>query len=129
MHKFLTLASPHIFLLLLLYALPSQYALYVMVTLYLLGIYLNHKKDKQHQEQLDSKEASLKFSGNWWEVLGTERNASVSECARVRKLLTKIYHPDGGQAPNETQMRRINEAFEARAEQPETSVPYGHFTH
>ena len=64
MHKFLTLTSPHIFLLLLLYVLPSQYALYVMVTLYLLGIYLNHKKDKQHQEQLNSKEASLNLYGD-----------------------------------------------------------------
>lgn len=129
MHKFLTLTSPHIFLLMLLYALPSQYGLYLMVSLYLYGIYLNHQKDKKHMEALNSKQEGSTFSGNWWEVLGTDPHATVAECARVRKLLTKIYHPDGGKAPNEAQMRRINKAFEARAEKPETSAPYGHFTH
>lgn len=114
MHKILTFILPHIFFIMVIFAIPSQYALYFFTALYLFGIYINYKKDQKHAAEKDNK-----VSANWWEVLGTERNASVSECARIRKLLTRIYHPDGGQAPNPEHMKRINNAFEERAILPE----------
>lgn len=126
MHKTLTLILPHIFFLFVLFSIPSQYALYVFTVFYVVGIYINYQKEKKHAEELKKKPTS---SGDWWHVLGTDKTASVSECARVRKLLAKIYHPDSGQAPNAEHMQRINEAFEERSTLPETTLPYGMVRH
>ncbi|MAF32047.1 MAG: hypothetical protein CMF60_07555 [Magnetococcales bacterium] len=113
MHQVLSFLLPHVFFLFVLFTIPSQYALYILVAFYVVGIFLNVKKDKQHQQALS--ESKKQSTGDWWEVLGTSPTASVSECARVRKLLTKIYHPDGGQAPNASHMQRINHAYEERS--------------
>jgi membrane protein insertase Oxa1/YidC/SpoIIIJ len=114
MHKILAFIMPHIFFVVVIFSIPSAYALYLFTALYLFGIYLNYKKYQKHAAEKNKKKLD-----DWWDILGTEKNASVSECARVRKLLSKIYHPDGGQAPNTHHMRRINQAFDERAKLPE----------
>ena len=121
MHSFSEKILQHAIILIILLTLPAKIAIYVFAFLYVVGIFVNHKKEK--------KEASEKIKGKsreWWEVLGTNKETSIAECARVRKLLSKIYHPDGGKAPNEAAMRRINEAFEERASLPDTYTGHIH---
>lgn len=110
MHSFLQHIIPHVLMLMVLIFMPAQTAIYIFAILYTAGIFINLKKER---ELANAKNKNIE--AKWFEVLGTSKNASISECARVRKLLTKIYHPDGGQAPNGEAMRRINKAFEARA--------------
>tara|TARA_R110000868_G_scaffold262401_1_gene520945 strand:+ start:118398 stop:118766 length:369 start_codon:yes stop_codon:yes gene_type:complete len=108
----------HIMIISIVIFVPAQFAVYIFAVFYIMGIFINIKKDKELADAKNTKTEAI-----WWEILGTSPTAGVAECARVRKLLTKIYHPDGGQAPNEFAMRRINKAFESRAALPDTSHP------
>lgn len=108
--------APHIMVIAVFFYLPPEHAIYVFIALYILGVGMNLKKERDDALNSDKKEPTP-----WWEILGTTQDASVKECARVRKLLTKIYHPDGGQAANAEAMQRINDAFEDRASRPDAA--------
>ncbi|MFT7144061.1 MAG: hypothetical protein ACI9TY_001233 [Alphaproteobacteria bacterium] len=116
MHNLLQKVIPHILMVMALLGLPAQIAIYVFVVFYTLGVFINIKKER---ELTDAKNNSSEHK--WWQVLGTDETTDITECARVRKLLSKIYHPDGGQAPNAAAMSRINEAFETRAALPDNA--------
>lgn len=106
----------HILIFTILYLIPMQWGFYLLVAFYLIGIPKSFK-DEQLKQELTIQ--AKKSHGAWWEILGVQPDATLEECQRVRKLLSKIYHPDGGEAPNEEHMARINMAFEERAMLPD----------
>ena len=106
----------HVFILAVLILIPIKWGFYVLIAFYLWGI-PKTLGDQKKMENLEEK-ASQNF-GKWWEILGTAPTATGAECQRVRKLLSKIYHPDAGTAPNAEHMQRINRAFEDRMTLPE----------
>ena len=116
MHKFIEKMLPHIIILFALLFLPPQIAAYLFVVLYIIGVFINLKKEKNEALEKNKDKKIV-----WWEVLGTTPDASIKDCTRLRKLLTKIYHPDGGEMPNLEAMRRINEAFAERASKPDAA--------
>lgn len=108
--------ATHFFIFAILFLIPQEYGFYLLITLYLIGIPKTFKDEKVKEELTVQAKKSY---GKWWEILGTNPDASLEECQRVRKLLSKIYHPDGGEAPNAEHMARINAAFEQRAMLPD----------
>ena len=112
----------HLFVVVMCVLLPTELAFYMMLFFYVIGVFSQWKDSKKEQ-------VSMGMHSRWWEVLGVNTEASIDECARVRKLLSKIYHPDSGQAPNLEHMQRINEAFEQRAGIPETPETRDYVTH
>lgn len=114
MQNFTEKFLPHLIILGILFFVPSHIAIYIFIALYIYGIYIQTQKEKKEAEEKKNKHKTP-----WWQVLGTSKTASVKECARVRKLLSKIYHPDAGEAPNADAMQRINNAFEERAKMNE----------
>ncbi|WP_242029141.1 DnaJ domain-containing protein [Coleofasciculus sp. FACHB-712] len=51
-------------------------------------------------------------SGEWWEVLGVERNADADDVKRAYRRLGRQYHPDVNPSTNaQAQMQAINQAY------------------
>ena len=109
--------AAHLTMLVIIFLIPMQWAFYLLMAFYLWGI---PKTFKDREEKIDLENKVLRGGGKWWEILGTEPDATMDECKRVRKLLSKIYHPDGGEAPNSEHMARINRALEDRMLLPDT---------
>jgi hypothetical protein len=93
--------------------LPYQWGVFVALCLQFIGIGARLKE----QRAIKNEQNALKTThakGSWWQILGVEETASIEDCLYVRKLLTEIYHPNYGKAPNAAMMARINKAHNAR---------------
>lgn len=104
-------------ILFLMYHIPQPQVTYLVGALYIAGTILNKKSDAGHaaEKQLLKEQAeNQKPQIEWHTTLGVNPNATLEECTKVRRLLTKIYHPDNGEVPNAETMRRINDAYDER---------------
>lgn len=51
-------------------------------------------------------------SGEWWEVLGVDKNADADEVKQAYRRLGRQYHPDVNSRVNaKAIMQRINQAY------------------
>ena len=110
----------HIALISLFFLRPENILPWMVLALYLYGVYHNiyikDPADKEEALEIAEKEVEKKKKEHtdWWIVLGSDKNTSLEDCKKLRNLLTKIYHPDAGKMPNQTTMARINDAYAER---------------
>lgn len=103
----------HSLVILTLAVLPADVVVFVAMLLYVFGVglrYREHLEIEAEKEMLQKENAAT----NWAQILGVSSDASLQECHRVKRLLTDIYHPKYGQAPNVLAYQRVKLAFEIR---------------
>lgn len=100
---------------------PQPYVTVYVAMFFIIGTILNKKDNLFHLHEKESlrqeiEKAKKEKHGDtpWHIILGVDETASLEECTKLRRLLSKIYHPDSGSAPNQKTMQRINNAYEER---------------
>lgn len=100
---------------------PQPYVTIYVAMFFVMGTILNKKDEALHSAEKENlKQEIAKAQKNkenetpWHLVLGISENATLEEATKLRRLLSKIYHPDNGSAPNQHAMQRINQAYEER---------------
>lgn len=69
--------------------------------------------ESQQKQQRSTSTGNASSGGNWWDVLGVDRDASADEIKSAYRKLARKFHPDLNKEPGaEQKMQDINAAFE-----------------